>query len=82
MHRCIYRREAGTSLLTGADDSNRPSQRVELCRRCGGYLKDVDVERCTPFELLAVVDLTTSELDTRAAGRGYTRPPIPDVTTI
>ena len=82
MHRCTYCREAGTSLLTATHDPDRPSLRVDLCRSCGAYLKDIDVQRRTPFELLAVMDLVTSDLDKGAARRGYTRPSMPDFTTL
>ena len=74
VYRCIYCGEAGESFLTGADDPDHPSRRVELCRSCGGYLKNVDAKTRTPFELLPVADLATSDLDVGAAGRGYTRP--------
>ena len=80
--RCIYCSEADESFKTGADDPDHPSRRVELCRSCGGYLKNVDAKTRTPFELLPVVDLATSDLDVGAAGRGYTRPPMPDVVAI
>ena len=80
--RCIYCSEADEPFKTGADDPDHPSRRVELCRSCGGYLKNVDAKTRTPFELLPVVDLATSDLDVGAAGRGYTRPSMHDVVAI
>ena len=74
VYRCIYCGETGESFLTSADDPDHPSRRVELCRNCGDYLKNVDAKTRTPFELLPVADLATSDLDVGAAGRGYTRP--------
>ena len=69
---CIYCAAGGDTLLAaaGADDS----QRAELCRSCGGYLKGVVGGEAVPFELLPVVDLETSDLDAGALGRGYGRP--------
>ena len=69
---CIYCAAGGETLVTaaGADES----QRAELCRSCGGYLKCVVGGEPAPFELLPVADLETSDLDTGALGRGYGRP--------
>ena len=80
--RCIYCGETGESLLIATDDTTDPRRRVELCRRCGGYLKSFDVKRRTPFELLPVADLETNDLDVGAAGRGYARPPMRDLAAI
>ena len=82
VHRCIYCGESGESFVTGTDDTQHPWRRVELCRSCGGYLKDIDFECRTPFPLLPVADLETSDLDTGAAGRGYARHPMPDVAAL
>ena len=73
---CVYCPAAGTSLLTaGPGDDGRCL--VDMCRDCGGYLKRVQVDRPTPFTLLPIEDLGTSDLDVSAAGRGYGRPPLP-----
>lgn len=71
---CIYCQEGGESLITAVVDPEQPSRRLELCRQCGGYLKCLDVQAPTPFELLAVEDLDTHDLDIGAAERGYSRP--------
>ena len=71
---CIYCQEGGESLITAVVDPERPFRRLELCRQCGGYLKCLDVQAPTPFELLAVEDLDTHDLDIGAAEKGYSRP--------
>ena len=71
---CIYCQKGRDSLVTAAIDPNRPARRIELCRLCSGYLKCLDVQSPTPFELLAVADLGTTDLDIGAAERGYARP--------
>ncbi len=53
--------------------------RAALCGGCGGYLKWLDAAAPTPFELLAVEDLASSAVDALAAGRGFGRPPLPDL---
>ena len=53
--------------------------RAALCDGCGGYLKWLDAAEPTPFELLAVEDLASSPVDALAAGRGFGRPPLPDL---
>jgi FdhE protein len=48
--------------------------RVEICARCGQYLKSIATLQATPsFELL-LRDLETVELDLVALDRGYSRP--------
>ena len=74
---CIYCDETGDLFLTTApSDAEKDKRRLELCRTCGGYLKSLDVDHTTPFELLAVIDLASSDLDAGAVNRGYTRPPM------
>ena len=74
---CIYCDETGDLFLTAAlSDIEKEKRRLELCRTCGGYLKSLDVDHTTPFELLAVIDLASSDLDAGAVNRGYTRPPM------
>ena len=79
LYRCIYCDDATDAFLTAAADMQRAGRRLELCRTCGGYLKSVDVETLTPFELLPVTDLETNDLDVAAVERGYARPPMRDV---
>ena len=75
---CTYCGESGAAFRTIALDRRAPGRRLELCRRCGGYLKSIDVERPTPFPLLAIEDLATSDLDTAAARHGFRRMPLSD----
>ena len=78
--RCIYCGEEGTSLLAASlTEAQQAARRVELCRTCGGYLKSLTVAAPTPFELLPVEDLASSDLDAGAAERGYARPPMREV---
>lgn len=79
--RCIYCSETGDSLVVAAVDPEQPSQRVELCRTCGGYLKCIDVKHPTPFQLLPLEDLSSCGLDLGAAEQGYGRPPMHTFTT-
>lgn len=77
--RCIYCGEDGEALLAASAADGRRDRIVELCRKCRGYLKRVTVDGPTPFELLPVEDLASSDLDAGAAERGYARPPMPEV---
>ena len=75
---CTYCGESGAGFRTIALDPSAPGRRLELCRRCGGYLKTIDVERPMPFPLLAIEDLATSDLDTAAARHGFRRMALSD----
>ena len=81
-YQCIYCGESGESFLTAATDLAVAVHRLELCRSCGGYLKSIAVEHSTPFELLPVEDLRTTDLDAGAAGRGYARPSMREIGTV
>ncbi|HUP40267.1 MAG TPA: hypothetical protein VM115_09130, partial [Vicinamibacterales bacterium] len=59
-----------------------PQRRVELCGRCSGYTKVIDVAEPTSFPLLAIADLATIELDQGAMDRGYRRPELFDLDAI
>ena len=75
-HACVYCAESGDAFLTAAVEQAPAGRRIEFCRACGGYLKQVDLPAATPFTILPVLDLETSDLDVLAAGRGYARPPM------
>ena len=53
--------------------------RAAACTSCGGYLKWLESPVATPYELLAVEDLASATVDALAAGRGFGRPPLPDL---
>ncbi|MCY4508016.1 MAG: hypothetical protein OXG35_13815, partial [Acidobacteria bacterium] len=55
------------------------ADRAAACTGCGGYLKWLEPPGATPFELLAVEDLASATVDALAAGRGFGRPPLPDL---
>lgn len=80
---CIYCDEHGDGFLTAAaDDQTDAGRRLELCRLCGGYLKSLALDHPTPFELMAVEDLASSDLDAGAADRGYSRPPMREIEAV
>jgi len=73
---CAYCGEHGEKFVTAAPDEERKDRRLEVCGRCGAYLKTIDVAALTPFPLLAIADLETMELDMMAMDKGYRRPPL------
>ena len=79
---CVYCGNAGSDFVAAAPDVQQPQRRVELCRRCSGYTKVIEVEDPTPFPLLAIEDLATLSLDRGAMERGYRRPELFDLDTI
>ena len=80
--RCIYCDEEGTSFLAASlTEAQQAERRLELCRTCGGYLKSLTMATPTPFELLPVEDLASSDLDAGAVERGYARPPMREFDT-
>ena len=62
---------------TVVPDRTRPGRRLELCKSCGGFLKTLDVELVTPFPLVAIEDLGSSDLDQAALHHGFKRLPLP-----
>lgn len=81
-HACIYCGESGEAFVTASteQDRNEPhkGRRLELCDRCAGYLKTVEVARLSRFPLLTIADLETMDLDAAAMERGHARPALPD----
>ena len=73
---CVHCSESGDAFLVAAADRAAPGRRIEFCRACGSYLKQIDLPVATAFAILPVLDLETSDLDALAAGRGYARPPM------
>ena len=78
-YRCTYCSEAAERFVTTAPDLERPGRRLELCGSCRGYLKSVEVRDVTPFALLPVEDLASSDLDVAAMEQEYVRPSLPDI---
>jgi FdhE protein len=58
-------------------DATPQTRRVETCGVCRGYLKTITTLSPTPADDLAVLDLTTVELDLAAMTAGYARPARP-----
>jgi FdhE protein len=75
---CIYCGEAGTGFVTAAPNEERKDRRVEVCGACGNYLKTIDLPEVSPFPLLSISDLETTDLDVAAMEHGYVRPPMKD----
>ena len=80
--RCVYCGNDGEDFIAAAPDVTQPDRRVELCGRCAGYTKVIEVAAPTPFPLLAIVDLATIRLDEGAMDRGYQRPELFDLDAI
>ena len=76
--RCTYCRAADPA-PTWLTASPGAADRAAACTGCGGYLKWLEPPGATPFELLAVEDLASAAVDALAAGRGFGRPPLPDL---
>ncbi len=76
---CTYCDARDERFATLVPDRSRPGRRLELCRACSGFLKTLDVESITPFPLVAIEDLGSSDLDQAARHHGYTRRPLPQL---
>ena len=77
---CIYCGESGESFVTAAPDEERKDRRIELCAGCGGYLKTIDVPELSPFPLVSISDIETTDLDVAAMEHRYARPGLKDFT--
>ena len=71
---CIYCEEGGEKFVTAAPDEERKDRRLEVCSTCGGYLKTIDLAELSPFPLLSISDIETTDLDIAAMEHGYQRP--------
>ena len=78
---CIYCEESGEGFVTAAPNADRTDRRIEVCAGCGGYLKTIDVPELSPFPLLSISDIETTDLDVAAMEHGYQRPPSRDFGT-
>jgi FdhE protein len=75
---CIYCGEHGGPFVTAAPDEAQKDRRIEICSSCNGYLKTIDLPELSPFPLLAISDIETTDLDVAAMQHGYGRPPLKD----
>lgn len=77
---CVYCGQTGAEFVTAAPNEERKDRRVEVCSGCGGYLKTIDVDELSPFPLLSISDIETTDLDMAAMEHGYQRPQLKDFT--
>jgi len=75
---CIYCEDSGEKFVTAAPDEERKDRRLEVCSTCGGYLKTIDLPELSPFPLLSISDIETTDLDVAAMEHGYQRPVLKD----
>jgi len=75
---CVYCDEGGEPFVTAAPNEERKDRRIEVCGACGGYLKTVDLPELSPFPLLSISDIETTDLDVAAMEHGYARPALRD----
>jgi FdhE protein len=75
---CIYCEESGEKFVTAAPNEERKDRRLEVCTACAGYLKTVDLPDLSPFPLLSISDIETTDLDVAAMEHGYARPALRD----
>jgi FdhE protein len=73
---CIYCEESGQPFVTAAPNEARKDRRLELCAACGGYVKTLDLPALSPFPLLSISDIESTDLDVAAMEHGYVRPPL------
>jgi FdhE protein len=78
---CIYCEDDGEAFVTTAPDIERKDRRLEVCSTCGGYLKTVDMPELSPFPLLSITDIESTDLDVAAMEHGYARPALKDFAT-
>ena len=77
---CIYCGETGAKFVTAAPNEERKDRRIEVCSNCGGYLKTIDLPELSPFPLLSISDIETTDLDVAAMEHGYQRPALKEFT--
>jgi FdhE protein len=79
---CIYCDETGEKFVTAAPDAERKDRRIEVCTNCSGYLKTIDLRELSPFPLLSITDIETTDLDMSAMEHGYGRPAMKDLKAL
>ena len=75
---CIYCEASGEGFVAAAPNEARKDRRIEACSGCGGYLKTVGVRELSPFPLLSISDIESTDLDIAAMEHGYARPAMKD----
>src|SRR5205823_4722977 len=75
--RCLYCGNNDDRFIVAAPDMARADRCLELCGRCRGYIKALEV--ASPFPLIAIDDLASMDLDEGAMRLGYHRPDLFDL---
>jgi len=75
---CLYC-DGEPSHLSWLTEEPNSAHRAELCSRCHGYLKWLNLSKPTPFELLPIEDLASTQVDLLAAQKGFVRPSLPEL---
>jgi FdhE protein len=75
---CIYCETSGDGFVTAAPNGERKDRRIEVCGTCRGYLKTIDLPTLSPFPLLSISDIESTDLDLAAMEHGYGRPALKD----
>ena len=78
---CIYCGGHGEQFVTAAPNEERIDRRLEVCGACGGYLKTIDLAELSPFPLLSISDIETTDLDVASMEHGYRRPALKEFAT-
>jgi formate dehydrogenase maturation protein FdhE len=71
---CIYCGESSDQFAVSSPEAGHPHGWIETCRTCQSYLKVVGVRALSPFPLVTISDLETTDLDIAAMQRGFARP--------
>ncbi|MBI3400634.1 MAG: formate dehydrogenase accessory protein FdhE [Acidobacteria bacterium] len=82
IYACIYCDEKSEKFVTAAPDQERKDRRIEVCANCSSYLKTVDLRELSPFPLLSITDIETTDLDMSAMEHGYGRPAMKDLKAL
>ena len=73
--RCPFCDERDHAQLSGlVVDGEEERRRLDVCKRCSGYVKGITTLMAVPDESVPVLDLESVELDLVATERGFARP--------
>ncbi len=78
-YRCLYCSDDSETFVTAAPDPEKNGRRLQLCGKCGGYVKVLELPGPTLFPVVAIEDLASMDLDMAAIDRNYLRPALPEI---